>query len=106
MDTIRPPRSPSPSSSPTLEDDIAHTDAWLADDGDSPEADRKGKGRQQNVDLNEDNTDLSDTNSYAPKSEQEHETRRVEEVCWLPSLPFFRKFTRRHLVDTSAMGNS
>ncbi|KAJ3571775.1 hypothetical protein NP233_g3546 [Leucocoprinus birnbaumii] len=80
MDTVRPPPSPSPASSPTLEDDIAHGKAWLAHDDDNPDVDRKGKARENYVDLSEDNAELSDANSYPPMRDQDAETRRVEET--------------------------
>lgn len=83
IDTVKPPRSPSSASSPTLEDDIAQTRAWLAHDDTivaNSDFDHKGKQRQRYADLGEGNTDLSDTNSYPPKNDQEAETRRVEEV--------------------------
>ncbi|KAF9452354.1 hypothetical protein P691DRAFT_795057 [Macrolepiota fuliginosa MF-IS2] len=79
IDTVKPPRSPSPATSPTLEDDITQNGAWLARDG--AETDHgKGKARQRYVDLGEDNAELSDTNSYPPTNEQEAETRRIEET--------------------------
>lgn len=82
LDTIKPTRSPSPASSPTLEDDIAQTRAWVEHDGaaSSEVGHGKGEARQQYVDLGEDNAELSDANSYPPTSEQEAETRRIEAV--------------------------
>jgi hypothetical protein len=54
---------------PTLENDIAHTGAWLAH-GNSPVHDDYGRS----------DPELSEMNSYPPMSSQEAETRRVEEV--------------------------
>lgn len=57
---------------PTLEDDIAQTRAWLART-ESPVED----------DYVRSDPELSETNSYPPLSSQEAETRRIEEVCYL-----------------------
>ena len=98
MDTVRPPRSPSPASSPTLEDDIVHNKSWLTHDSID---NKRTSPREHHADLHEPPTD---PNSYSPMSDQEAETRRVEQVRRLCQRACICELT--HLPRLSGNGNS
>ena len=102
MDTVRPPRSASPASPPTLEDDIAYSKTWLAHD-DKTDNDPKGKSpKEHHADFNEHTTNA---NRYSPTSDQDAETRRVEQVRWYYRLTCACELTRCDQSDSPAMGN-
>jgi hypothetical protein len=112
IDTITPYPLPSPPSTPTSEEDLSRSQAWQEDFQVEPDKlqSKKGKERQ----LQEEYAYASDealehtyAGVYPPMSDDEAETRRVEEVRMpFPQISRYRHFCVMPLLESQVLGSS